>query len=155
MFPRQRVYTPYGVGRVLEVRSNNLVIEPLSWQLAAGQKPTFYMNAKDVKPFFKEGDAVKSIFGNGTIKHYEGDRDIYVIALDDWKLATGKSPTLFLNDTSFTQLENATMVRIDQLLQKVTLLRDVAKDLYVKRKCEEAKAKYTEAMNTLRVSNTA
>lgn len=160
MHLKQKVETPYGVGKIIEIRSGHYVVEPETWRLAAGQKPTFYMNPKDVKPFFKIGDSVRSVFGIGQVKDIRGENNTYVVTLNNWKLADGKSPTLYLNDDSMTREgpsaadleQKAVEAKIEGVLSKVAQMREIAKDLYAQKKFEEAKAKYTEIMESLRVS---
>ena len=45
------------------------------------------------------GDKVTTTFGVGTIHQIRKD-GIYVVKVDNWKLADGKSPTLYLNNSS-------------------------------------------------------
>ena len=46
---------------------------------------------------FKEGDEVMTVYGQGKVfKVREATNDL-VVKLNDWKLAQGQSPTLYLN----------------------------------------------------------
>lgn len=156
----QKVSTPYGPGKVIKVREFDYVVEPSSWRLAAGQKPTFFMNPKDVQPFFQIGDNVKCSFGSGQIIDYNDKTNIYVVTLLNWKLATGKSPTLFLNDesmapeemTAAAKAEKEAVVRTEQMLLEASVLKEEAKELYCQRKYEEAVARYHEVNARLQIS---
>jgi hypothetical protein len=125
VLPGETVQTPFGACIVKEVRRKPehadtttrthptkgildiedfiscIVCEPSTWLMAGGQAPKFYLNPKDVQvPTFKQGDIVDTVYGgHGTIasvkKGLSGTH--YVVRLDGWKLATDKSPVLFLN----------------------------------------------------------
>merc|ERR1711871_1182949 len=42
----QEVYTTYGAGKIIEIRSDDmLVVRPTTWNLANGCVPTFYIKA--------------------------------------------------------------------------------------------------------------
>ena len=102
VYVNEAVQTPYGAGKVVSVRDKDVVVEPLHWRMAGGQKPSFYVSKSDLSTLFTAGDAVKTQFGSGRIKEARED-GIYVIVLNDWKLATGKSPVLYLPVDSFTR----------------------------------------------------
>lgn len=160
MFVGQKVITPYGEGVVLEIRlGDKIVVQPTTWNLANNQRPTFYMNPNDVKPYFSVGDKVSSAFGSGKIVNYRNDDDIYIITLDNWQLADGKSPTLYLNEQSFKKYsEPSILTQQDSknsfvnVYQRAMTEKDLAKDLYVAQKFMEAKWRYSRAVETLRVS---
>ena len=57
----QIVITPYGKSAVDSIREDGIIIvKPLTWALATGRPPVFFMNAKDVKHFVEEEISVES-----------------------------------------------------------------------------------------------
>lgn len=103
MFVGETVTTPYGPGIITELRDNGVVVvSPITWIMDRGQKATFYMNPKDVKPRFYIGQEIVCNFGNGFIENYRESDHIFVVRLHDWRLATNKSPVLFLNYDALT-----------------------------------------------------
>lgn len=92
------VKTPYGEGIVVGFRRQQLVVEPTTWKMAGGQKPTFYMNPADVRPVFRVGDAVRTVYGPGEIVKIRESDGFYVVHMRDWKLASGQSPVLYLDE---------------------------------------------------------
>ena len=92
------VKTPYGEGIVVDFRRQQLVVEPTTWKMAGGQKPTFYMNPADVRPVFRVGDAVRTVYGPGEIVKIRESDGFYVVHMRDWKLASGQSPVLYLDE---------------------------------------------------------
>lgn len=101
-FVGQDVFTPYGKGIIIRKRNNDIIVKPSNWYMASGQTPTFYLNPQDVKPVFKVGDKVSSTFGSGVINEIRQTDSVYVVTLDSWFLATGKSPVLYLQSQSFS-----------------------------------------------------
>jgi len=103
LFIGQEVITPYGNGKILDIRQSDhvVVVRPTTWELDRGSRPTFFMNPKDVRPKIAINTVIKCNFGAGRVTDYRAD-GIYVIVLDNWKLAQGQSPTLYLNSDSFT-----------------------------------------------------
>lgn len=160
MFVGQKVITPYGVGSVQEIRSNGqLVVVPSNWKLANNQKPTFYMNAASVKPFFGIDENIVCSFGAGVVKDIRDEDGIYVVTLTNWQLANGKSPTLYLNEQSLMRPSSKhdekkepgpnsfALVYKDAMAEK-----DLAKAAYLAKRFEEAKLRYATAVDTMRVS---
>jgi hypothetical protein len=94
------VKTPYGEGVVVDVRHNQIVVQPSAWHMAGGQKATLFLNLKDVKPLFKVGDCVRTLFGVGNIIDIRDHGVPFVIRLQEWKLASMKSPVLYLGEHS-------------------------------------------------------
>lgn len=113
LFIGQLVSTPYGDGAVLQILDGKVVVQPITWMMAQNQRPTFYMNSKDVQPLFNVGSPVQSVFGRGTITEFREMDRMYVITLDNWKLADGKSPTLYLNPTSFSKVKTESIAAVD------------------------------------------
>lgn len=105
-FIGQLVSTPYGMGKVLEVRECHAVIEPLTWQMDRQQKPTFFISHKDVSPLYSKGDLVSTVYGNGYIESIREEDATYIVLLDHWKLAQGQSPTLYLRAEALSRREN-------------------------------------------------
>lgn len=162
MFVNQTVVTPYGVGKVLEVKADGkIVVQPTNWFLANNQTPTFYMNPNDVKPFYALNEKVVCSFGVGTIIDCRDVDGIYVVTLDNWKLANDKSPTLYLNEQSLkkytkgsTESKAESNFSFAVIYKRAIADKEAAKDLYVAQKFMEAKWRYSRAVEVLRVSNT-
>jgi tetratricopeptide (TPR) repeat protein len=110
LFVGQLVSTPYGDGLVLQIIDDKVVVQPITWIMAQNQRPTFYMNSKDVQPLFNVGSPVQSVYGRGTITAFRESDRMFVITLDNWKLADGKSPTLYLNSASFSKVKTEPFV---------------------------------------------
>jgi hypothetical protein len=105
-FLGQFVSTPYGTGKVLEIRDCHTVIEPLTWQMDRDQKPTFFINHKDVTPLYSAGDLITTVYGDGYIQSIREEDAIYIVLLDHWKLAQGQSPTLYLQGQALSRRTN-------------------------------------------------
>lgn len=90
------VSTPYGKGVIRAIRDTCIVVIPSYWTMAGGQKPTFFLNPADVFPLYKPGDVLATQFGEAVIQSVRED-GMYIAVTTNWKLATGKSPVLFLN----------------------------------------------------------
>ena len=102
-FIGELVSTPYGTGKVLDIRGVHTVIEPLTWRMDRDQKPTFFINSTDAAPLYKVGDLVSTVYGDGRIESIRENDAVYVILLDHWKLAQGQSPTLYLQGQSLSR----------------------------------------------------
>jgi hypothetical protein len=156
-FENQSVVTPYGNGIISQVRANDLVVIPIGWLMACGQKPTFYLNVKDVKPFYNIGDSIECSFGKGSISSIRSSDGIYVIVLDNWKLATGSSPTLYLNELSLKHVQNfeeSTMKKSNytaECLVKSQVAKDEAAAFFKKSELFNARSKYLESVESLQV----
>ena len=98
----------FGTGKIEEYRSEDMiyVVKLFNWKLAQGQSPTLYLNNDSftvvTKPVIAVGETVTCAFGTGKIEEYRSADKIYAVKLFNWKLAQGQSPTLYLNDSSFT-----------------------------------------------------
>lgn len=157
MFQGQTVYTPYGLGKITLIRLHDLVVVPLNWLMAGGQKPTFYMNNKDVKPYYNIGMSVQCSFGQGEVKEIRND-GIYVVTLKNWQLADGKSPTLYLNETSLsipsvvpTKSVVPEQSASDKCIEKAMTLKQEASEYFKSGDNEKARMKYLEAVEQLQV----
>jgi hypothetical protein len=114
------------------------------------------MNPKDVKPYYNIDDEVQCSFGLGKVVSIRDSDGIYVVTLNNWKLANNKSPTLYLNEASLSQPKpktSASKVTFASVYSTALSVKDAAKDLYVAKKFYDAKIKYTEAIQVLRVSS--
>jgi hypothetical protein len=98
----QIVSTPYGCGKVIENRINDLVIHPINWVMAAGQKPIFYIKKSDATPLFNAGDLVSTQYGKGKIESIREEDGVHIVTLDNWLLVNG-SPTLYLQGEVLTK----------------------------------------------------
>jgi hypothetical protein len=159
VFLKQTVNTPYGRGYVKQINASHVIVEPLDWLLANNQKPIFYMNPKDVKPFYNIGDKVTCSFGRGSVNSIRDEDGIYVITLNNWALADGKSPTLYLNEQSFQKDVESTIetkpakpeITFESVYKQALSLKDQGKDLYMLKKYAEARVKYLEGLEIMRV----
>ena len=165
-----KVNTPYGRGVIIEDRGNIVVVKPNSWVLANNKPPTFYLNIKDIK-FFEVGDKVTTSFGTGLINDIRAD-GVHIVTLNNWSLANGKSPTLYLNQSAIkpSQLTNETpaittstekpkeskVKSIDEILleslDKALSYKTEATELFKAKQYEKSRAMYMQALNVLRVS---
>jgi hypothetical protein len=157
-FVNQTVITPYGEGKISQIRENDVVVIPTKWLMACGQKPTFYLNVKDVKPYFGIGDSIECSFGKGSVSSIRNCDGIYVILLDNWKLATGTSPTLFLNESSLSKpaklVEEVTVKKSNytaECLAKSQVAKDEAAAFFKKSELFNARSKYLESVESLQV----
>lgn len=149
MFVNQSVVTPYGQGKIFQFSNDKISVIPTGWDLANGQKPTFYMNPKDVQPLYAVGETVMSHFGRGRIVEIRENDNIYVVNTTDWFLANGKAPTLYLNDSSIKKIHPS---EFDVAFKKALLMKEQAKEFYVSKKFNDAKLKYAAAVDQIRVS---
>lgn len=149
MFVNQIVVTPYGQGKIVQISNGRITVVPTGWDLANGQKPTFYMNPKDVSPVYKVGEVVLSHFGKGRIVDIRESDNIYVVTTTEWTLANGKAPTLYLNESSFKKIP---LSEFDIALKKALLVKEQAKEFYATKKFNDAKLKYAAAIDVVRVS---
>jgi hypothetical protein len=154
----QEVICPYGKGFVKDIREKDgiVIVEPSTWILANKKPPVFYLNPKDLKPLYHIGETITCAFGNGKILDIRQD-GIYVVQLDHWLLATGKSPTLYLNQSSikFKKVlpkELLTKSFIEDCLQTSYKRKGEATILFEKKEYEAAKNKYFDALTSLKVS---
>lgn len=169
----QEVRSPYGRGLICSIRASSpstpdictLIVQPTDWQLAQGQPPTYYLNPSDVSPNVTVGDEVITPYGGaGYITSMKISPDssscIYTVRLRHWHLATGLSPTLYLNPSSFTKVGPPLVVQKpeDKLpseskfsveYKKVVVLRDQAKSMFLEKDYRNAKDTYLLALNLL------
>ena len=91
-----QVKTIYGRGFIKEVRAKegDYVVLLHNWKLAQGQSPTCYLDQAGIKPLFSVFERVKTVYGSGFVQGIR-EKD-YIVKLDVWKLADGRSPTLYL-----------------------------------------------------------
>ena len=152
----QEVSCPYGKGNVKEIRhhDNIVIVQPSTWLLANNKPPLYFLNSKDVKPINKIGDRITCSFGQGTILEIRSD-GIYVVVLDNWLLATKKSPTLYLNQQSIKPFrankQKSLHETIEDCLENSYKCKAEATSLFEKKKYEDAKNKYFEALKALSV----
>jgi hypothetical protein len=55
------------------------------------------------KPVFKAGDAVNTVWGSGQVQSLRESDGLYIVLLDNWRLAQGQSPTLYLGADAMTK----------------------------------------------------
>jgi len=159
MFVGQMVSTPYGDGLILQIIDDKVVVQPITWIMAQNQRPTFYMNSKDVRPLFNVGSTVQSVYGRGAITAFRESDRMYVITLDNWKLADGKSPTLYLNSASFTKVKTEPLATADTVnasekqfnldLSAAIEFKSEATALFKNGDIVTARLKYMSALETL------
>jgi hypothetical protein len=70
------------------------------------QKPTFNINHNDVSSLFSVGDLITTVYGDGYIHAIREEDAVYVVYLDQWKLAQGQSPTLYLQGQALSRRVN-------------------------------------------------
>jgi len=154
----------YGRCRVDEVREDDgmVIATPLSWRLAAGQLPVFYLNKESVKPAtVRVGDVVKCNYGGlGTVVEVrEAD---FVITLQNWKLAQGQSPSLYLQRESFElssgleegakgvksakQLQREQMAYWKESIRRAGEKKNEANEWFKKGDMDKARELYLEAL---------
>ena len=140
---------------------------PVSWVLAQGCRPTFFLNQESISPaLLREGDCVKCQYG-GVGRIVEVREDDYVVSLDNWKLAQGQSPKLYLSLAAlklWTELdiqeeeqskgaqekrERERLAHWRESLIRAAAVKNAGGDLYKKKSYEEARSKYQEALAVL------
>ncbi len=159
MFLNQSVITPYGVGKVQGLRTDDVVVIPTNWFMAGGQTPTFYLNNKDVKPYYDVGTFIQCSFGVGTVSSIRAIDGIYVVVLNNWSLADGKSPTLYLNEAAISKHVLKDVEKVEkksnyaaECLLKSQVAKDMAADFFKKSEMFSARSKYLEAVEVLQVA---
>jgi hypothetical protein len=157
VFLKQTVTTPYGVGIVKQITSTSVIVEPTTWRLANNSVPTFYMNPIDVHPYYPIGEKIQCTFGSGSIISIRDEDGIYVITLNNWALADGKSPTLYLNEQSFRKETNEVKnqkkeITFESVYKEALSMKESGKDFYIAKKYVESKVQYLESLEIMRVS---
>mmetsp|Transcript_32387 Transcript_32387/g.44236 ORF Transcript_32387/g.44236 Transcript_32387/m.44236 type:complete len:122 (+) Transcript_32387:73-438(+) len=61
---------------------------------------------------FAIGESITCAFGVGKIDAFRAQDQIYVVTLQNWKLAQGQSPTLYLNESSITKISTQPLKEI-------------------------------------------
>jgi hypothetical protein len=168
MFVGQFVTTPYGNGKVTQLRGDSIVVVPTQWAMAMGQKPTFYMNEKDVRPLFDVGTEISCAWGKGKVSEIRPEDQMYIVRLDNWQLADGKSPVLFLNQSSLSlpapEVSNSAITAMaaalaakaaeelfNEHINNSTKARNEATQAFKKGDLEVARMKYMVVLETLQV----
>jgi len=119
VYPGEAIDTPYGKCIVDEYRSTpaeghhwhmnvpSIACTPVDWKLADGNKPKFHLNLQFLKPVeYGVGDEIICAYGGAGVivgmrkSLQELGGIVYVVELFKWKLATGKSPVLYLSKPS-------------------------------------------------------
>ena len=115
----QKVRCSFGVGVLKGIREDGAHIVTLdSWALANGKSPVLYLNRASVSlteseaalavspvalaptsPGLTVGQKVRCSFGVGVLQGIRED-GAHIVTLDNWALANGKSPVLYLNRAS-------------------------------------------------------
>lgn len=92
----QEVKTIYGRGYIESVRldKGDYVVKLFGWKLAQKQSPTLYLAHDSIQALFSVYEPVSTVYGKGFVQSVRA-KD-FVVKLDGWKLADGKSPTLYL-----------------------------------------------------------
>ena len=98
--------TIYGRGFIKEVREKegDYVVLLHNWKLAQGQSPTCYLDQAAIKPLFSVFERVKTVYGTGFVQDIRDKEKDFVVKLDVWKLADGRSPTLYLAGDSIADM---------------------------------------------------
>ncbi len=94
------VSTPYGPAVVLSVMSDAVICEPVSWSLAYGQKPKYYLQHDQVSRFdpkaFRPSQIVDTQYGPCAVLSKR--RDCFVCEPVTWELAYGQIPRYYLQE---------------------------------------------------------
>ena len=168
MFAGMLVSTPYGQGEIVELRKTDdslihCIVSPTSWLMTGGQKPTFYLNIKDAKPLYGVDQNVSTVYGSGTVTEIREADQIFVVRLESWKLADGKSPTLFLNQSalSLPALRDEAAIekqkqseKFDAVLAKALAAKNDATAAFKKSDMMTARSHYLLALETMQVYST-
>ena len=106
-FPGSMVKTVYGPSRVLAIDGDaKHTCQPINWTLANKSKVTMYLQPEAIEltmtAGFNEGDAVMTTYGVGYVDEVS-EIDI-VVKLDNWALAQGQSPTLYLDPKTVVKI---------------------------------------------------
>jgi tetratricopeptide (TPR) repeat protein len=160
------VNTPYGECTVTSVREGSdevtrkVLCTPTKWQLAdySSSQPRFYLSPKDVvKRLLSPGDAIISTYG-GKGKIVETRPLHYVVTLNNWIMADGKSPMCYLQhnavklDTIEQEKETEKKLKLAKcrdLLDLTVNCKETAAILFKKKDYDGAKKSYLEALGTL------
>ena len=122
----QQVRCSFGVGVLKGIREDGAHIVTLdNWALANGKSPVLFLNRASVSLTESEaavavapvssdlaiGQKVRCSFGVGVLKGIRED-GAHIVTLDNWALANGKSPVLFLNRASVSLTESEAAVAV-------------------------------------------
>ena len=155
--------TPYGecvVDSVRETPFRSVLCTPVEWKLAdySSSQPRFFLNPRDVrKKLLVPGDLVKCAYG-GAGKIVEVRQSHYVVTLDNWQLADGKSPVLYLMHSAVTvdaeaqkaaELHKRKRAQWNNLLTIAVSNKDKAAGLFKKKDFDGAKKAYLDALSAL------
>lgn len=144
--------TPYGESTVIETRDDVITIcEPNKWKLATSKPPTYYLNKNDVKPFYAIGEKVSCVWGHGAIQNIRED-GVYVVTLNNWTLADGKSPTLYLQESALSKIVKKKKDKknfMEECIKKAVGLKAEAGKLFNAGKYAEAYEKYLASLTAM------
>jgi hypothetical protein len=145
-------------GVVKNVRSQDgvVIVEATKWFLANNKPPVFYMNPADVIPLFRVGDMISCSFGKGEIKEVRND-GIFVVTLANWALADGKSPILYLQESSISKYAPVHAVPplvdsksyVEDSIAKAVNYKNEATEFYKAADYISARGKYLEALGAM------
>lgn len=113
------------------------------------------MNPTDVIPEYAIGSKISCAFGDGHIVDIRESDGIYIVQLENWKLATNVSPILYLNQASVHPrnhiAETAPAVSLaETCLKNCISAKDLAKSYFQKSDFANAKENYIIALTALR-----
>jgi hypothetical protein len=108
-FPGSMVKTVYGPSRMESIRGDGAhIARPINWFLANDTHATMFLQPDAVSlaftPGILEGDAVMTIYGQGYVESVRAEQKDVVVKLDNWALAQGQSPTLYLDPKTCVKL---------------------------------------------------
>ena len=153
VYPGEKIDTPYGKCIVDEYRDANaigsnlhndwlmdvpsIVCTPINWQLANRCEPKFHLNLHELKPIeYGVGDEIICAYGGAGVivgmrkSLHEFGGIVYIVELAKWKLATGKSPVLFLTKPSILRkTKDNVHKRISNMDTLLRLLDHAAADI--------------------------
>ena len=133
------VSTVYGVGFILEIRENDFVVKLMNWKLAQGQSPTLYLAKESLKKvtlktveldtkIVSKGDNVVTVYGDGFVESVRKDKSDYVVKLNNWKLAQGQSPTLYLAKQALTKIIGVKVGSYAKTVYGLVVIKDILRD---------------------------
>jgi len=143
---------------------------PLSWSLAQNCLPHFHLNESSMQPVpLCVGDVIKCNYGGmGRIEEVRASD--FVVTLDNWKLAQGQSPRLYLARDAFTvwtsldaralngdfkagggkgNIKREQLTYWKECIARATTAKNEATELFKNGALAEAKSKYLQALQAL------
>lgn len=130
-FPGTTISTPFGISKLRSIRPDGVhVANPLNWMLANGAKATLFLQPDIIKlaqeKGFSEGDEVMTVYGQGYVE--SARTSDLVVKLNNWKLAQGQSPTLYLNEQSCVKVPGLVIGSTAKTVWGLVKVLDIKRD---------------------------